>query len=370
MKTSLVLINQHGLEKVPYLHYIYNAIIEAYAARGNTKVLSFADVSYQKIAAEGNSTALLVIKVPEGASIKKNLWEKINYPALVRQLAPENIFYLGEALPVLKETKGAVQWQFVWDLSSMILPDGAKEALIKKARKKTEKLLWSDKIVSYSNTAVDSLKSVLPLAAHEKLISWVPAPDKSLLNPALYTDELLETFKNQHTDGEAFFMLDARSAGEAEVIEYLKAFSHFKKWQRSSMRLGLLLSGAVAQDVDFQEKLDAYYYKKDVHVLTGLDKATLYGWLKSAYAVITPGLSDQGLDLQLATAGLGSLIVAPATPAAASLLPGAVFDLPAVDKTSLGQVLISCYKSEVLRSRHIRAGQEASENWQDARPVF
>ena len=370
MKTSLVLVNPLDLQKVPYLHYIYDAIIEAYSTSGKAKVLDFRAVSYQKIAAEGKDTLLLIIELQQGVSLKRRLWEKINYPALVRQLAPENIFYLGERLPVLKNLKGVVQWQFVPDLSAVIPPAQAGESALKKAGKKAERLLLGDKIVSYSQAAITSLAGVLPAPAQGKLVSWVPLPDKSLLNPDLYTDDLLETFKNQHTEGEAYFILDARMAGEPEVIEYLKAFSHFKKWQRSSMRLGLLLGEALAGSTDFQQKLDAYYYKKDVHILTGPDKPALYGWLKSAYAVITPGLKDAGLDLQLATAALGNLVVAPGTPTTASLLPGAVFDLPGVDKESLGQVLISCYKSEVLRARHIRAALEVSENRQQEQPAF
>ena len=369
MKTSLVLVNQHGLEKSPYLHYIYNAIIGAYRPRGMHKVLGFQEVSYQKIAAEGHDIALLTIVLPAGNSIKKNLWEKINYPAIVRHLSAAHIFYLGEDLPVLKEAKGAVQWQFVPDLSTVIIGEGAKDALIKKAGKKIDRLVLADKIVGYSKEAVSELNAVIVASQQHKLLSWLPLPDKDCLSPDLYTDERLELFKNQHTSGESYFLLDARVASEADVIEYLKAFSHFKKWQRSSMRLALLLTTGLSKDPDFLEKLDAYYYKKDVEVLAELEIPELYGWIKSAYAVVIPGFKDEGLDLQLACAALGSLIVSPVSTTAKALLPGAIFELPAVDKESMGQVLISCYKSEVLRARHIRAGIEASEKWDVAPPL-
>ena len=362
MNTSVVLFHQDALDKFPYLHYIYNAIIDAYLPKGAFKKLDFQEVSFQKIAAEAGPLALLGIELPKGSSIKKSLWEKINYPALVKQLQPDNIFYIGGQLPLLKDAKGARQWRFVADLGAVLLPRDARPAQIKKQQKIIAELQLADKIISYSPAATRALEAQLP-ASTAKLAAWLPLPQKQYLDPALYTEALLDSFKLEQTRDESYFLIDARAATEDEVIENLKAFSHFKKWQRSSMQLALLIPASMHQNADFLDKFDAYFYKDDVHLLSALDTKSLYAWIRSAYAVVSPYLADQGLDIQLATASLGSLIIAPVTSSTELLLPEARFDLPATDKESLGQVLISSYKSEILRARHIRAGLESAEKW-------
>ena len=362
MKTSLVLFHQDALEKFPYLHYIYNAIIDTYSAKGVFKKVSFQEASFQKIATDAGNIALFLVEIPIGGSLKKGLWEKINYPALVKQLRPENIFYLGEHLPILKDAKGAKQWSFVPDIRRVMPSGESKAAVIKKKQKLSEALLLADRIVSYSPVAIESIKTHLPAAA-SRLVSWLPVPASQYLSPSLYTDALTDAFKEANTNGDAYFLIGARASVELEVIEFLKAFSHFKKWQRSSMQLGLLIAPSLHQNEGFIEKFDAYLYRKDVHLLSALDTKTLYSWIHAAYAVVSPYTADQGLDIQLATASLETLIVAPETSTSAALLPKARYDLAATDKESLGQVLISSYKSEILRSRHIRAGLEAAQKW-------
>jgi len=362
MKTALVLFTRDALEQFPYLHYIYDAIIELYQSGGSCQVVGFQDLSYQKIASH-KDLSLLLIELPATYSIKKGLWEKVNFPALVRQLFPHRIYYLGHDLPVLKTSKGAEQWRFVADLTRYQLPGDAKASQLNKQKKLLGRLSMADKIISYSDSAVAVLRGLPvqpPLADYS---SWIPWPKNEWLQPSLYTEEAMEHFKHQNTGDAAYFLIDGRGDREAAIIEYLKAFSHFKKWQRSSMQLALLIPASLHKKADFLEKIETYFYKADVHLLSDLDTKTLYGWIRSAYAVVTPSLHDKSLDIQLAAASLETLIVAPDTPACRELLPGARFDLAATDKESLGQVLISCYKSEILRARHIRAGQECREKW-------
>lgn len=366
MKTSLVLFYQEALEKYPYLHYIYNAIIKSYTSRGACRHIHFQEAGFQKIAAFAGETALLIIELPKEASIKKALWEKINYPALVKQLQPNQIFYIGNALPVLSDPKGAVQWGFVPDIREIVLPEGAKPAQIKRQQKRRRELLLTDQIISYSPTATEAIQVALP-AANTKTDTWLPAPETQQAGLAsdLKTVEWQDAFRQQNTGDAAYFLLDARVANEPELIEYLKAFSHFKKWQRSSMRLVFLMAPGLQNNKDFIEKFDTYFYKEDVHLLStlDLDPDSLYDWIRAAYGIVIPNAADLGLDLQLAAAALGTLIIAPESPASALLLPKARFDLPATDKDSLGQILVSSYKSEILRARHIRAGLESVEKW-------
>src|SRR6476469_5522058 len=87
-----------------------------------------------------------------------------------------------------------------------------------------------------------------------------------------------EHIKEGLTDGMEFFYTDARFATNQEIIQLLKAFSVFKKWQRSSMQLVLRLQFVHAID----EELSNYKFRDDIRI-TQTDDV-----LPAAYAIVQP----------------------------------------------------------------------------------
>ena len=365
MKTAIVLFQQELLDKYPYLQYIYNAMIAHYSKIGVCYQVYYQEASFQKLANNKDSTALLLIELPAKASIKSRLWEKINYPALIKQLSPSVIYGLVEQLPAKKNGDLEKRWVFVSDIQKLKAPAEAKGAALKKHTQYLSTIMEADLLIVGNPAAAASLQE-LASDFKDKTTLWLPMPTTEYLDEALYSEELLDRFKEEHTKGHPYFILDARTASELDLISYLKAFSQFKKWQRSSMGLALLLSEAQKADASFNEKLDTYYYKQDVYLLAGLEQAALYQWLKGAYALVTPLERDLGLDLQLAGAALGVLLIAPSAPGIDRLLPKARFDLAGLDQQTISQVLIASYKTELLRTRHIQAGLEAFQQIQGA----
>ena len=362
MKTSLVLYSQEMLEKHPYLHYIYNAIIELYQKKGSIHQVSFQEATYQKLATGRNNTSLITISLSAHRSLKRGLWERLNFPALLRQLQPGNVYVIGEPISLKNNQQSGRWWYFIYDGTLVDLLLGKQTPASKKRIRFMEKLAGMDRIISYSPVATEAMKEAVP-QFKEKLRTWMPLPDRTYLDPKRYTDDQIEAFRLKATGEESYFLLDARASSQDGVIEHLKAFSHFKKWQRSSMNMGLLISPSLMASEHFREIMDTYFYKKDVQLLSDLNKDELYYWIRAAYAVISPCFSDQGLDIQLAAACLATLVIAPATPTTEALLAGARYPLADIDKESLGQVMISSYKAEILRSRHIKAGLECAEKW-------
>ena len=91
--------------------------------------------------------------------------------------------------------------------------------------------------------------------------------------------------KIDYTEGREYFFVIQSFHTMEDIVQLLKAFSGFKKWQKSSMKL-VLAGKLYLPKGDLEEKLDSYKYREDVLVQNNLleeDKARL---LAGAYACI------------------------------------------------------------------------------------
>lgn len=135
------------------------------------------------------------------------------------------------------------------------------------------------------------------------------------------------------------------------VIDLLKAFSHFKKWQQSSMQLMLICN--TGEDLrPLKNKLSTYKYRDDVVLSEDISDAPLAGLFASAYAYIHhPAASESTLPV-LAALQCGTPVI--------STIPGlAERYIKPHDKGMLvadsietsGSLLQRIYKDENLRSK-------------------
>ncbi len=93
--------------------------------------------------------------------------------------------------------------------------------------------------------------------------------------------------KKEHTNGMEYFLCEADTNEETELIVLLKAYSQFKKWQRSSMPL-VLASCKADFPENFEKMLSTYKYKNDVKILTGVNDLELSELYSAAYCYINP----------------------------------------------------------------------------------
>ena len=71
------------------------------------------------------------------------------------------------------------------------------------------------------------------------------------------------------------------------MVAVLKAFSLFKKWQKSNMKL--LITGTISpQKNDVLDKLGSYKYKDDVVILSFLNEVQTSNIIAAAYCCILP----------------------------------------------------------------------------------
>ncbi len=170
------------------------------------------------------------------------------------------------------------------------------------------------------------------------------------------TFEIKQTLKEKYTEGKEYFIYSGSIAPHKNLVNLLKAFSLFKKRQRSNWKL--VLSGVMAWKNDgFIQLLKTYKHRDDL-VITGIvaDKelAKLIG---AAYAVIHPSLF-----VNVGTAALQAIkcnvpLLASTNTIMQEVAGDAALYFDGSDPGYIAEKLMIIYKDENLRNELIEKGR-------------
>jgi glycosyltransferase involved in cell wall biosynthesis len=180
-----------------------------------------------------------------------------------------------------------------------------------------------------------------------------------------------EEVKKAWAQGKEYFLTIVPEAQPAELVDLLKAFSGFKKRQRSNIQLVLARTGA-GRDIVFPEgKLDTYRYRQDVHVYDNFPDQEMPGLMAASYAFVAPFRGESpGLSLLNAwQAGVPVITTVAGCPPERTE-DRVLYALPG-DQASLAAQLMLLYKDESLRSSLIGKALlyiRQSEDWDGSPP--
>lgn len=100
-----------------------------------------------------------------------------------------------------------------------------------------------------------------------------------------------EQVKDSYADGREYFLFIGGIHPRKNLMNLLKAFSLFKKWQHSNMKI--LIAGRLAwQYGEVLTKLKSYKYRDDVVLLDYLPEEQLMKITASAYAMVYPSFFE------------------------------------------------------------------------------
>jgi len=183
-------------------------------------------------------------------------------------------------------------------------------------------------------------------------ITLVPQPAADIFRPIDWEEKnaLLNTF----TGGKEFFLFTQGFESNGNLLNVLKAFSLFKKWQQSDMKL-VVTGDTTDADGAMQEKINTYRYRSDVVLRGTVDDATLHQLMAASYAMVyTP--SDEVFGMPVLQAMQSGTAVICAKKIDAALGSDIVWYADESDHETISRQLIQVYKDEINRSRHIQAG--------------
>ena len=169
-------------------------------------------------------------------------------------------YFIPLSSPSLKQN---ISWLSKWK----------QQAIFKKYIKKSATTLC------INDWGIDSLRNQYPSLANRMQEAWLPV---SLL-PKLEWVDLSET-RNELSQSNNYFLM---FTPVDNLIDSLKEFSLFKKWQQTTMSLVFILDNHKQQE-EAQQILKGYRYQEDI-VLKTLPELKIE-WLAVAYAVLLDGI--------------------------------------------------------------------------------
>ena len=177
--------------------------------------------------------------------------------------------------------------------------------------------------------------------------------------------------KASYADGREYFLFVGGIHPRKNLMNLLKAFSLFKKWQHSNMKL--LVVGRLAWQYDaILEKLKTYKYREDVVLLNYVPEPILTQLTASADALLFPYFFE-GFGLPILEAMQSGVPVITSNSSSMPEIAGdaALFANPD-NPDAIAKQLLLVYKNELTREKLIEAGhlRAANFSWNAAADQF
>jgi glycosyltransferase involved in cell wall biosynthesis len=252
----------------------------------------------------------------------------------------------------------------------LVIPDLAflqKKIPLAASENRYRKKYFSRSLQKASTLAVmnESLRETLQskYKVSVEKISYLPPGIEIPTQPISEVEK--NNFKTNHAGGQEYFLFFATAASLENIVPVLKAFSIFKKWQKSGMQLLILFDAPLSgteipgfSNYKYREEVKPMFLEKDT------DRQAL---IASAYACIClPSIE------MLETNGL--LSFSQAVPLVSIDLPyyhalyanGALFTDSA--EKNIAEKMMRLYKDENLRNNLAASGKAISDThrWEDA----
>jgi glycosyltransferase involved in cell wall biosynthesis len=165
-----------------------------------------------------------------------------------------------------------------------------------------------------------------------------------------------EATKNKYTAGIEYFLYTGGIHPGKNLVNLLKAFSVFKKRQKSNFKL--VLAGKLALKYDsFIQNLKNYKYRDDVIMLECLNDDEFVKIMGSAYALVYPPLWD-GLGVSVLEAMQCHVpVITSSHSSMQEIARDAALYVDAKRFEDIGEKMMLIYKSENLRKELIEKGK-------------
>lgn len=170
-----------------------------------------------------------------------------------------------------------------------------------------------------------------------------------------------EKIKEKYAEGNEYFLFNGAFHSRSNLTNLLKAFSQFKKRQKSSMQL-ILLTDNIPVKNEFVASLRLYKYRNEVKLISGINEDETFSITAAAWCAVnlSPLHSDINF-LQNALSCEVPVIAGNSTQAKEFLLDAALYASPAFVDTIAAQLML-VYKDENKRTELIEKGKKLLHN--------
>ncbi|MBL7742977.1 MAG: glycosyltransferase family 4 protein [Chitinophagaceae bacterium] len=276
-------------------------------------------------------------------------WYDVKVPVVLRKYKAD-IFVSCDGFCSL--TTKVPQCLLVHDLSFLHYPE-----FMKKSHHLFYKHYTSKFLAKAASIATVSEFSRKDIAKQYKIddgkIDVVLSAAKELFQPV--AEEEKQRIKDKYTEGKDYFIYAGAIHPRKNPMNLLRAFSIFKKKQKSNWKL--VLAGRLAWKYKhFVESLKTYKYRDDV-VLTGyLDEEELVRVVGSAYALIYPSFWE-GFGVPVLEAMKCNVpVITSESSAMQEIAKDAALYANPADHNDIAEKMVLLYKDESLKSQLVQRG--------------
>lgn len=165
-----------------------------------------------------------------------------------------------------------------------------------------------------------------------------------------------EKIKEKYAEGKEYFLINEKNNSETDLLNLLKAFSIFKKRQKSSMQL--LIATENKLSAEFTEQLRLYKFKNDVKILEGITKDESAKFTAASYAMIFFPCSKEFNIFPLEALKCNVPLIISDTEELHEIFGNAALYVNAEDFKNIAEKMMLIFKDENLRNRVIEKGKE------------
>ena len=309
----------HWIKKYPQHHFIF--------LTEENEVLS--------IAGAGNCKQIQ-LKAPFRTSFFKEIWLRRKLRTMARR--EQAALFISHEISI--PNAGIPQLL----LSPSRVPDLSKSKIA---------LVFKDvqSVVVHTLAEKEWLQKEYPAAAAK--IKYVKeAPSEAFFTA---TDENIELTKEKYTAGNEFFLYNGALGEQQNLMHLLKAFSLFKKRQRSSMQL--VMAGYPTVDfAAFEQSLKTYRFKNEVLLLCPADEQEKQSVVAAAYACVFPNDMAHDTSALYQALQLKCAVIAAAGGRFAELAGDAALSANMQDVRDLAEKMMLLFQDERLRHHLVENG--------------
>ncbi len=341
-----------------YGYFIYEVLRRMVNEHPEHEFLFIFDRPFNKRFVFSSNVKAIVAGPPARHPVLWKWWYDIQIPRLLKKHKAD-IFLSCDGFCSL--TTKVPQCLVVHDLSFIHYPSFIRRSHLLFYKHFTPKFLEKAKSIA-TVSAFSKNDIVSRYKVKEEKITVVYSAAKEIFHPVDFNTQ--EQTRNKYSGGKNYFIYAGAIHPRKNLVQLLKAFSVFKKRQKSDWKL--VLAGRLAWKYErFKESLKSYKYRDDV-VLTGyIEEKELADLIGSAYALVYPSLFE-GFGVPVVEAMRCHIPAVTSINSSMQEIAGdaALYANP-TDHADIADKMMLLYKDESLRNRLIQKGIERSKefNW-------
>lgn len=169
--------------------------------------------------------------------------------------------------------------------------------------------------------------------------------------------------KQTFTEGLEYFLYAGPVQEQQNLLALLKAFSFFKKRQKSNMQL-VIASPIAITDNGFIKSLSSFKYRSEVKLVENVQEEDMAKIIASAYALVYPAIHQPAAVLATAAMQCEAPVIIAHTATAKEIYGEAVLYVNADDFNDIADKMMLIFKDEDKRFELIAKGRQRAAFYQ------